>query len=115
VVDDLGIQPITMTQVQGVNSLTMSPVFLVDFVLPMGVTIGAINATLGALSPGVDVLIGMDVINLGDFVVTNKNGRTRMSFRVPSQWSTDFVAMITQANTGRAQPAGTPPRRKRRK
>ena len=36
------------------------------------------------------VLIGMDIINLGDFAVTNKNGRTAFSFRTPSIEYIDF-------------------------
>ena len=39
---------------------------------------------------GMDVLIGMDIIGAGDFVVTNRNGRTKLSFRIPSQGDTDF-------------------------
>ena len=45
----------------------------------------------GSLGPGADVLIGMDIINEGDFAVTNLNGRTKFSFRVPSQADIDFV------------------------
>jgi preprotein translocase subunit SecA len=36
------------------------------------------------------MLIGMDIIGLGDFVVTNFNGKTMFSFRMPSMASMDF-------------------------
>ena len=39
-----------------------------------------------------DVLVGMDIINQGDFAVTNPDGRTKFSFRVPSIADIDFVA-----------------------
>ena len=34
---------------------------------------------------GIDVLIGMDIITMGDFAVSNYEGRTQFSFRLPSQ------------------------------
>ena len=38
-----------------------------------------------------DVLIGMDIISRGDFAITHPGGRTKFSFRVPSQADIDFV------------------------
>ncbi len=43
-----------------------------------------INAT------GIDLLIGMDVISLGDFAISNYKGKTSFSFRIPSQNHIDF-------------------------
>lgn len=39
-----------------------------------------------------NLLIGMDVITKGDFIITNFQGKTVMSFRVPSLSKVDFVA-----------------------
>ena len=39
------------------------------------------------------MLIGMNIINLGDFSVSNYQGKTVFSFRVPSAGCTDYVAM----------------------
>ncbi len=39
----------------------------------------------------VDVLIGMDVIGLGDFSITNKDGKTTFSFREPSMEEIDYT------------------------
>ena len=33
----------------------------------------------------IDVLIGMDVIVFGDFLITNANGKTTFQFRTPSE------------------------------
>jgi len=33
----------------------------------------------------IDVLIGMDVIIFGDFLITNKDGKTIFQFRTPSE------------------------------
>ena len=45
----------------------------------------------GKLGPGIDILIGMDIITLGDFVITNYNNKTVFSFRFPSSEVIDFV------------------------
>ena len=49
-----------------------------------------------SLSPddSICVLIGMDIINLGDFAISNFQGKTVMSFRVPSIQKIDFVEAI---------------------
>jgi len=38
------------------------------------------------------MLIGMDVICKGDFAITNFQGNTTFSFRMPSMYEIDFVA-----------------------
>jgi hypothetical protein len=35
-------------------------------------------------SPDIDLLIGMDIIQQGDFLITNANGKTAFSFCTPS-------------------------------
>lgn len=42
----------------------------------------------------IDVLIGMNIISLGDLSVTNYEGKTVFSFRVPSQGCTDYVKLL---------------------
>lgn len=39
---------------------------------------------------GIDVLIGMDIISIGDFAVSNFEGRTQFSFRIPSQEHVEY-------------------------
>lgn len=39
---------------------------------------------------GIDVLIGMDIISIGDFAVSNFEGRTQFSFRIPSQGHVEY-------------------------
>lgn len=41
---------------------------------------------------GIDVLIGMDVISKNDFAISNYNGKTQFSFRIPSQNDVDYKA-----------------------
>ena len=42
-------------------------------------------------SSGVDMLIGMNVIHLGDFAISNYNDKTCFSFRIPSKGLIDFT------------------------
>ena len=46
--------------------------------------------TPGTQLTGFDILIGMDIINRGDFAVTNRNGKTMFSYRYPSMAAIDF-------------------------
>jgi len=90
VVDALGLQPITATQVQTADGLTLKPVYLVNIGILNGPTIESVRVTLADLGY-IDALIGMDIITLGDFSITNKGGQTVFSFRIPSQHTIDYV------------------------
>jgi hypothetical protein len=71
--------------------------YLVNIYLPNNVMIiGAIVAE-GGISGG-DLLIGMDIINMGDFAITNYEGQTCLSFRTPSVGQIDFVKEIDEFN-----------------
>lgn len=48
--------------------------------------------------PGVEMLIGMDILNHGDFALTNYQGKTVATFRIPSQGSLNFVPTAINAN-----------------
>jgi uncharacterized protein YecA (UPF0149 family) len=53
------------------------------------------------------VIVGMDVITLGDFSITNVSGLTMMSFRTPSLVAIDYVVeanRLTYAGVGRNAP-----------
>ena len=38
-----------------------------------------------------DIIIGMDIISKGDFAVSNLNGKTSFSFRIPSFGTANFL------------------------
>lgn len=94
----LGLKPITKTLVTGVNSQSQENVYLVSIVLPNNVGVRMVRVTeCKQLShpddPNqCDVLLGMDIITMGDFVITNLGGQTMMSFRMPSIERIDFRA-----------------------
>lgn len=105
VVDDLGLLPVGMSEVHTANGSALQPVYMIALMLPNGVNVNT-RATLATVE-GFDVLIGMDVISLGDFSVTNLNGKTTLSFRIPSCEVVDYVQ---QANKQRALNAKKRPR-----
>ena len=91
VVDECNLPQIGFAKVQTADGLrNNSRVYGVNIYLPSQVTIGGIRATVGDLGSDLDVLIGMDVITMGDFAVTNAGGITVMSFQFPSLEHIDF-------------------------
>ena len=91
IVDACGLVPIGMTRVSHVDGEGDAEVYLVNIGLPDNVTFYGVRVTKGRLKDA-DMLIGMSIINRGDFAVTNYNGITKFSFRVPSVGHIDFVA-----------------------
>ncbi|MCH7956663.1 MAG: hypothetical protein IIB63_03820, partial [Proteobacteria bacterium] len=66
--------------------------YLVNIGLPNSVLFYGVRVTKGTLSSGANLLIGMNIITKGDFAVSNFNGVTKFTFRVPSTGHIDFVA-----------------------
>lgn len=62
----------------------------VDVVLPDGIALHRLKVMSGDMDR-CDVLVGMDVISMGDFAVSNMSGETVMSFRVPPAAAIDFT------------------------
>lgn len=91
VVQDCALMPIAVAKVNTANGEVLSNVYLVGIWLPNKVRIAQVRVTEGLISGGVEVLIGMDIICMGDFAVTNKDGRTNFTFRTPSLECLDFV------------------------
>lgn len=90
VIDECGLKPIGMTIVHGVHGPSQAEQYLVNIALPSKVSFINVTVTKGDLGNS-HVLIGMDIIRAGDFVITNKDGKTVMSFRTPSQECVDYV------------------------
>ena len=91
VVDACNLRPIGMTLVNTAQGQMKTPVYLVSVVLPNNVCFSQLRVTRGNLVGAADALIGMDIIGRGDFAVTNHQGKTTFSFRLPSIQCIDFV------------------------
>lgn len=90
VIDACGLVATGMANVNGPNGAFQSETYLVNIALPQAVIFPVVRVTKGNFI-GADVLIGMDIINKGDFAVTNLGGITKFSFRIPSLVHIDFV------------------------
>ena len=81
-----------LRHVTDVNETRISPTYLINITLLNSLQVREIVVTQGGLpNSNADVLIGMDIINLGDFAVTNNGGATAFSFRFPSMEKIDFT------------------------
>ena len=87
----------TPRHVTGITGNAHLPEYAVEIVLPMVAADGRlvaerVNVTETARLPNlyqvddyVDVLIGMDIISLGDLVLSHAKGRTEFRFRMPAE------------------------------
>lgn len=76
--------------------------FFVDIGLPNDIIVSGIEVFESEIGKqGIDILIGMDIISKGDFSVSNFNGKTVFTFRMPSQSDIDYVQMIKNRTTVR--------------
>lgn len=87
----LNLSPISFTQCHHAQGVSTVPVYLLNIYLPNNVAIEALKVSEIADAEGFEVLIGMDVITLGDFSITNFLGKTCVSFRIPSIEEVDYV------------------------
>lgn len=88
--------------------------YLVDVTLPNDVQIPDLrvcNSKIG--EQGIGMLVGMDIISKGDFIVNNYQGKTAFSFRMPSESFMDFVTGIQWMNVIKRK--STPPKKYRKK
>lgn len=63
---------------------------------------------------GIGMLIGMNIINQGDIAVSNNEGITTFSFRMPSAGIIDYVKQIKISNII-GEPHGRGKRKKKKK
>jgi len=83
IVQSLNLISISKTPISGVTSTVLANVYLVDIYLPNKVIIPNIQVSEPPSLNSCDILIGMDIIRLGDFSITNADGKTWFSFRIP--------------------------------
>ena len=104
IVEDLALEQESYTTVNHAGGESEDvPVYYVNLMLPNNVGIVGVPVGLVKLID-TDVLIGMDIINRGDFAVSNRNGQTQFSFRIPSIESFDFVKIDEKYNRKRSKP-----------
>lgn len=90
--EELGLKPVSVIPVTTPQGTYEARRFYVDVYLPNKVTVRKLLVVEGQAGDcRWDVLVGMDIIGLGDFAVSNYKGVTVFSFRVPSAATLDFT------------------------
>lgn len=90
IVDDLKLSLIGKKQISTANGAREVNTYVVNIGLPNNVIVQNVIVACADLGSNIDLLIGMDIISLGDFAITNVNGKTTFSFRLPSISIIDF-------------------------
>ena len=96
----LGLKPVGIRRVKGVHEEKDVSVYLVDIYLPNKVLIQGVSVTeCQELNNKIqsELLIGMDIIGIGDLAISNYNGKTTFTYRVPSIEETDYVRRIRES------------------
>lgn len=95
--------------IKGVNSSGVASTYFVDLLLPSQVTISAVDVAAVDVF-GCDMLIGMDIISLGDFTISN-HGVTEFSFSIPPHENKfDLVERSEKVNKRLLKEAARKPR-----
>jgi predicted aspartyl protease len=79
---ELKLTQIDTVTVHGVNSLMKVPVVLINLILPNKIKVNNIRVSVSEIQ-GVDMLIGMDLILLGDFSISNLEQQTVFTYAIP--------------------------------
>jgi hypothetical protein len=87
----LRLAPFDKANVQHADGMSLKDVYKINVILPTGVGFSLLNVTECKSAAGnFELIIGMDVITAGDFAITNKDGKTMVSYRHPSSVQIDF-------------------------
>lgn len=90
IVDDLHLIPVGRKNISTANGIAEVKTYFVNIGLPNQLTISNVLVSCADLGNDADILIGMDIIKYGDFAISNLNGKTTFSFRIPSLEERDF-------------------------
>lgn len=85
----MGLKPVRQTQIEGVGGCMDSSVYKINIYVDGYLEFTGIEALSGDIGD-YDVIIGMDIITLGDFVITNNDDQTWFAFRYPSSEHIEF-------------------------
>lgn len=90
-VQRLKLKPIGMQRIQTPSGTAIVNQYKMHIILNKEIIIqdiSVIDSEIG--SQNIDILMGMDIITLGDFGISNFDGKTQFSFRLPSQEHVDY-------------------------
>ncbi|MCX6544143.1 MAG: aspartyl protease family protein [Acidobacteria bacterium] len=88
----LHLAPTGVVTVNHAGGSSLVNTYVVSITLPNQVGVAAVQVSECPDSAGqFNAIIGMDVITMGDLSISNLNGQTWMTFRIPSVEAADFV------------------------
>lgn len=93
----LKLKPSGKATVNHAGGTSVVDTYFVNLYLPNKMIIPMVKVTVGMLADA-DLLIGMDVIGLGDFTVTNSGNRTTFCFAAPSLGEIDLTEKANNRN-----------------
>jgi hypothetical protein len=79
----LKASPVSKRFISGIHEAKIVDVVLVKVELPNSVIKKSIEVVVCNIPSNFDVILGMDIISLGDFAISNGNGHTLLSFATP--------------------------------
>lgn len=95
VVEELELVPTGKLCIMTPSGSDIVDTYSVEVILPNNVDVPAIIVSGSSIGDqGIDMLIGMDIISMGDFAVTNFEGKTVFSFVMPSFGKIDFLPKV---------------------
>jgi predicted aspartyl protease len=108
VAQKLNLYPIDEIKIVGVNSEGIAQISIVHIALPNSVLLQTRRVTIANIGGDADMLIGMDIISRGDFLICNADNKTTFSFVMPPfPDKPDWIELSSKINQ---QQSGVPPK-----
>jgi hypothetical protein len=79
----LRLKPVGRYKVEAAGGVHMAAAYSIDVLFRNMVSFANIRAAAFVKNDQFDIIIGMDIITLGDLAITNANNKTVVSFRIP--------------------------------
>lgn len=83
------LKPRSEGEIVGIGGDHTPKTYMIHLGLPSGDLVQDVEVYCSDIDD-YDVLIGMDIIGLADFSLTNGDGKTIFAYRIPSEGNTDF-------------------------
>lgn len=99
VVQELGLVPAGVSQNRHAGGVSNANIYYIDICLPNNIVIPQVRVSECADQAGrFDLIIGMDIISLGDFSISGQGNRRMVSFCMPSTFQLDYVQIANDMN-----------------
>jgi len=83
IAEKLKLDIVDTIQIAGINGESLAEVAIISIQFPNGAIIKDVRVAICRMTPGNEMIIGMDVITQMDIAITNGGGQTQFSFAVP--------------------------------